>query len=80
MKNSKTKLEELEDKKNPTQLVKILARATREARRRSREISDEIIEVRNGQLIREIKGKKCEVLRDLKTREVEVGKVWVIER
>ncbi|NCT17582.1 MAG: hypothetical protein COZ75_00830 [Flavobacteriaceae bacterium CG_4_8_14_3_um_filter_34_10] len=66
-------LAELEDSNNLNTISRLAASGTSYAYRRAWEISNEIILVVDGKVIRQVKGKKPEVIEDLNPRKVTKG-------
>ncbi|WP_430410130.1 hypothetical protein [Kordia sp.] len=73
-------LEKLEDADNLSFLDKVTAQGTRVAHQKATETFDEIVYVIDGEVIRETKGEKREVIQVLKPRKVTRGATLTISR
>ncbi|MGB0981564.1 MAG: hypothetical protein ACPGUH_05635 [Winogradskyella sp.] len=73
-------LAKLEDSKNLNVLGQIAAVGTSFAHKKALEISDEVIYADEGQIIRQVKGRKPQIIEHISPRKVTKGEVLIINR
>lgn len=76
--SKKNSFRTIEDSPNLSTLEELAISGTSKAYEKAILVTDEIIEVRNGLLIKEKKGKYCKVISNLNYREVQKGLSFVI--
>ncbi|TGV03495.1 hypothetical protein [Flavivirga rizhaonensis] len=72
-------LAKIEDSKNLSSLGRVAAYGTLFAHKKAKEISDEMIFVRDGKVIRQVKGKKPQILEQLSTRKAKKGDILYLQ-
>lgn len=73
-------LARLEDSRNLNVIGRIAAVGTSFAHKRALEISDEVIYADEGQIIRQVKGRKPQIIEHISPRKVTKGEVLIINR